>query len=155
MLLNPAIIALIIGSLLAAGFAVYASVMGVQIIRWWDIQSGSERQLALERKTYLITTIFAYLSGFQLFSLFLFVYTADHIHDLFVGAMCAAGSLNVNDFGYPTLVLKAVTFVLCGLWLIVNHTDNRAADYPLIRTKYRYRDVFSFGTFPVPRRCAD
>jgi len=143
LLLNPAIIALISGALLVSGFAVYASVMGFQIIRWWDIQSGSERQLMMERKTYLITTIFAYLLGLQLFSLFLFVYTADHIHGLFVGAMCAAGSLNVNDFGYPTLVLKVINFLLCGIWLMVNHMDNKGADYPLIRIKYKYLIVVS------------
>ena len=27
--------------------------------------------------------------------------------------------------------------MLCGLWLLLNHTDNRAPDYPLIQTKYR------------------
>jgi hypothetical protein len=142
-LLNPAIISLIFGSLLVSGFAVCASVLGIQIIRWWDVQSGSERQIKLERRTYLITTILAYLFGLQIFSLFLFAYTADHIHDLFVGAMCAAGSLNVNDFGYPTLVLKLVTFLLCGVWLMVNHMDNKGADYPLIRTKYKFLIVVS------------
>ena len=143
MLLNPAIISLIFGSVPVSGFAVYASILGIQIIRWWDIQSGSERQLMLERKTYLITTILAYLLALQIFSLFLFIYTADHIHDLFVGAMCAAGSLNVNDFGYPTLVLKLITFLLCGIWLIVNYMDNKGADYPLIRIKYKFLIVLS------------
>ena len=37
-----------------------------------------------------------YPFGFQLASLFLFIYTADHLHPLFVGAMCAAGTLYVN-----------------------------------------------------------
>jgi hypothetical protein len=143
LVLNPAIIALLSGAFLVSGFAVYASLMGIQILRWWDIQSGSERQLMMERKTYLITTIFTYLLGLELFSLFLFVYTADHIHGLFVGAMCAAGSLNVNDFGYPTLVLKVIAFILCGIWLILNHTDNQGEDYPLIRTKYKLLLVVS------------
>ncbi len=137
MLLNPAIIALISGSLLVSIFAFYALVTALGILRHWDIQSGSERQLALERKTYLISTIFSYLLGFELFSLILFIYNAQHMHDLFVGAMCAAGSLNVNNWGYITLVFKIITFVLCGVWLIVNHSDNRAHDYPLIRPKYK------------------
>jgi hypothetical protein len=50
--------------------------------------------------------------------------------------MCAAGSLKVNGFGYPTLIIKMVICLLAGLWLIVNATDNRADDYPLIRIKY-------------------
>jgi hypothetical protein len=77
-----------------------------------------------------------YAFGFQLISLFLFIFTADHLHTLFVGAMCAAGSLNANDFGYPTVILKTVNFLLAGLWLILNFTDNRAYDYPLIKKKY-------------------
>jgi hypothetical protein len=138
MVLSPAIIALIAGSWLISAFAVYASVIGVQIIRRWDIQSGSEMQLALERKTYLISAILAYLFAFELFSLFLFAYTTDSLHAVFVGAMCAAGSLNVNAYGYPTLIMKIANFILCGIWLILNYTDNRGFDYPLIRTKYKF-----------------
>jgi len=137
MIINPAIIALVLGSLLITAFAFYALFTALRILRHWDVRSGSEVQLALERKTYLISTIFGYLLGFELFSLFLFVYTAEHIHDLFVGAMCAAGSLNVNGYGYVTLVLKIFTFMFCGVWMIINRADNRAYDYPLIRPKYK------------------
>ena len=68
----------------------------------------------------------------------MFVYTGDHIHSLFVGSMCAAGTVNVNPYGYPLLVVKLLNFILCGLWLIMNYTDGQAADYPLIRRKYRF-----------------
>ena len=138
MILNPAIIALISGSLLISAFALYASIIGTQIIHSWDISSGSELQLRLERKTYLVSTVLAYVLAFELFSLFLFVYTADHMCTLFVGAMCAAGSLNVNAYGYPTLVLKIVNFFLCGMWLILNYTDNKGFDYPLVKKKYTF-----------------
>ncbi|MDX9895097.1 MAG: hypothetical protein RBS34_06620 [Desulfofustis sp.] len=137
MIVNPAIIALIGGSVLTAGFAVYASGWGIEILRHWDLSSGSGRQLQLERRTHLISTIMAYLLALEIFSLLLFIYTADHLHPAFVGAMCAAGSLNVNDFGYPTLVVKMATVLLCGVWLMVNRCDNLAEDYPLIRPKYR------------------
>jgi hypothetical protein len=138
MILSPAIIALIAGSLLAAAYAVYASLFGLQIIQHWDIRSGSERQLALERRTSLISTVAAYMFGLTLFNAFLFVYTGDHVHTLFVGAMCAAGTLNANAYGYPLLVVKLINFFLCGLWLIVNHADGLAVDYPLIREKYSF-----------------
>ena len=138
MILNPGIIALILASLLVVVFAAYASFTGAQILRFWDMKSGSATQLSLERKTYLVSVIFAYVSAFQLLSLFLFIYSADHIHTLFVGAMCAAGALNVNGYGYPTLVLKGLNFFLCGVWLIVNYTDNQAVDYPLIKFKYKF-----------------
>jgi len=49
--------------------------------------------------------------------------------------MCAAGSLYANDYGYPTLVVKLINFLLAGIWLVLNHVDNRGYDYPLIKTK--------------------
>ncbi len=138
MLLNPSIIALITGSLLVSVFMVYGSLVGFQILRWWDIESGSDRQLALERKTYLVSTILAYVAAFEIFSLMLFVHTADDVHTYLVGAMCAAGSLNANPYGYSTLLLKLLNVLLCGLWLIVNYTDNKGFDYPVIRPKYKF-----------------
>jgi len=136
MILDAAVLALLIGSFLLTGMLLYVAPSGVQIIRNWDLSSGSERQLQLERKTYLISTVVNYAFGFQLLSFFLFIYTADHFHTLFIGAMCAAGTLNVNEFGYPAIILKLVSFLLSGVWLIVNIADNRAYDYPLIRFKY-------------------
>ena len=137
MILNPAIIALLLGSLMLSLFAVFSSVIGVRIIRYWDLRSGSELQLSLERKTYLISTVLAYLMGFQLFSFFLYVYTADVLHDIFVGAMCAAGTFNVNGYGYLTLLVKIANVILCGVWLAMNYVDIQADDYPLIRPKYK------------------
>ncbi len=47
------------------------------------------------------------------------------------------GSLHANLWGYPALILKIITFLLAGIWLIVNYTDNiRGYDYPLIKKKY-------------------
>jgi hypothetical protein len=136
MILHPGIIALLVSSGLITALALYASWYGAAILRSWDMASGSSRQLELERRTYLISTILSYVFGFQLLSLFLFVYTADSLCPLFVGAMCAAGTLNANSYGYPVLVLKIVNFLLAGLWLILNTADNQAEDYPLIRKKY-------------------
>ena len=136
MILNPSILALFVSSLLISLMTIYAACYGVLILRRWDISSGSELQLALERRTYLISTIVSYFLAFQLVSLFLFIQTADSICHLFVGAMCAVGALTVNSFGYPTLLLKVVTFIMAGLWLILNHADNQRYDYPLIRAKY-------------------
>ena len=137
MILNPAHMALVAGSFLISAFAVYAAAIGARVIRYWDLESGSEKQLFLERQTYLVSTLLAYALAFQLFSLFFYVYTADYNHRMFTGAMCAAGSLNANAYGYPTLILKITNFMLCGLWLVLNHMDNQAPDYPLIKTKYR------------------
>lgn len=136
MLLTPAVLALTLGSLLISGMLGYAACFGAVILRSWDLNSGSELQLRLERKTYLISTLLAVALIFQFLSFFLFVYTADRMHPYFTGAMCAAGSLYANGWGYPTLVLKLATLILAGLWLIINWADNGGHDYPLIRVKY-------------------
>ena len=138
MILHPAIIALLVSSCMISFLTLYADYYGILIIRKWDIRSGSGNQLELERRTYLISTILAYVFGFQLFSLFLYVYTADSLCTLFTGAMCAVGTLQVNSYGFPVLLLKLANFVLAGFWLIVNYADNRGYDYPLIRIKYAF-----------------
>lgn len=136
MILNPTIIANLLASYIGGFMLLYAAYYGVQILKHWNIDSGDELQLVLERKTYLISTVLSYVFGLQLLSLFLFIFTADALGPLFVGAMCAAGTLNVNGFGYPTLELKILNFILAGLWLVLNHADNQGYDYPLIKTKY-------------------
>jgi hypothetical protein len=136
MIIHPAVLALLIGSSLTSFMLFYAVWYGIRILAKWDIKSGSELQLSLERRTYLISTILSYTLAFQILSLFLFIYTADHLHNLFTGAMCAAGVLNVNAFGYPLLLLKIADFLLAGIWLIINHADTRGYDYPLIKVKY-------------------
>ncbi len=136
MVFHPAIMALYLASLLISLMTLYAAYYGVQILRKWDIKSGSDLQLILERRTYLISTILTYVFVFEIISFFLYIYTADQLHTLFVGAMCAAGTLKVNSFGYPALIFKMVSFIMAGLWLILNYMDNRGFDYPLIKKKY-------------------
>ncbi len=136
MILHPSILALTVASVLTTFLVLSAALFGVSIVRRWDLQSGSEAQLNLERRTYLISTLVGYALGFQLLSLFLFVYTADDLCSLFTGAMCAAGTLKVNSYGYPTLLFKIMNFLLAAAWLVLNSADNRAPDYPLIRKKY-------------------
>jgi hypothetical protein len=136
MILQPAVLALLGSSLLTSFMVLYAAGYGVKILAGWDLRSGSETQLRLERQTSLVSTMLAYALVVQLLSLFFFIATADRLHVLFTGAMCAAGTLNVNGFGYPVLVLKIVDFLMAGVWLVVNHADTRGYDYPLIRFKY-------------------
>ena len=136
MIFHPVVIALLVGSFLTCGMLLYSAYYGGKILRKWDLGSGSDLQLRLERRTYLVSTLMSYAMGFQLLSLFLFVYTAEDMARFIVGAMCAAGSLHANRWGYPALILKIITALLAGTWLIVNGADNRGYDYPLIKKKY-------------------
>lgn len=137
MLLSPPVLALNMVALVVGVLMLAAGAFAVQVLRHWDIVSGSELQVRLERHTYLISSLVAYCFAAELVSLLLFVYNAEQMSDLFVGAMCATGVLNVNAWGWPTLFLKIALFFTGAVWLILNHVDNQAPDYPLIRVKYR------------------
>ncbi|MGF1644534.1 MAG: hypothetical protein ACFCUJ_12870 [Thiotrichales bacterium] len=135
-MIAPAVLALTVVSLTVAALMLLASGFAVTILRHWDITSGSERQLRLERLTYLIATLVTGAFVAEIVALLLFVYTAESMSSQFVGAMCATGVLNVNAWGWPTLWLK-ITVALAGFaWLALNALDQRAPDYPLVRTKY-------------------
>ncbi|MBF0318190.1 MAG: hypothetical protein HQL01_00085 [Nitrospirae bacterium] len=143
MIFQPGILALVAGSLIVLIMVFFSVFLGIRIIRGWDITTSTAGQLALERQTYLVSTIMKYVMGFQILSLFLFVYTADDIHKLFVGAMCTTGSLNANTIGWYVLLAKIVIFFLCSLWLAINHVDEMGEDYPLVRLKYKYLVVLA------------
>ena len=136
MILHPGILALLIGSTIVFVMTLYASVEGIRIISGWDFQSSSEHQLDLERRTYLISSIIKYALGFEIISALLFIYTVDDIHTLFVGAMCATGSLNANPIGWYALCSKILVFFCASLWITLNNIDQKAEDFPLIRPKY-------------------
>lgn len=136
MILHPGVLALVIGSVGVMAMMLYACWLGIKIVRKWNIQSSSPEQLSLERKTYLISTIMNYVMGFEILSALLFVYTVDDIHPIFIGAMCATGSLNANPVGWYVLYAKIAAFFLGAIWIAVNIVDQRAEDYPLVRMKY-------------------
>ena len=136
MLFQPAIIALLLASALGVLGLLASAPFALDVIRRWDIRSGSERQLQLERRTYLFSTLLTFVLALQLAAVLLFVFNAEKMSGMFVGAMCAVGTLNVNAFGFPALNAKIAVFFLAAMWLAINHIDSRARDYPLVRTKY-------------------
>lgn len=136
MILHPGVIALVLGSAITLLMLFYAAITAIVILRSWDYQSSSAYQLALERKTYLVSTLVSYALGFQIVAFILFIYTVDDIHSLFVGAMCATGSLNANPVGWYALLSKSVLFFLSGFWLALNYIDQRLEQSPLVRLKY-------------------
>ena len=136
MIFQPAIIALLLASLVCVALLVGSAPFVIDIIRHWNIDSGSERQVVLERRTYLLSPLLTFVFGTQLVALLLFVFNADKMASMFVGAMCAVGTLNVNVFGFPALIAQIGVFFLAASWLVINHVDTRAYDYPLVRVKY-------------------
>jgi hypothetical protein len=133
---HPPILALVLASALTCLLIIWASVFAVRLLQHWDLSSGSEAQLQLERQTYLVSTVLAFVMAVELGSLVLFVFNADRMAVMFVGAMCAVGTLNASVYGFPALLAKIAVFFSAGLWLAINHADGKGRDYPLIRLKY-------------------
>ncbi len=136
MILHPGILALLTGTGIVLLLCLYASVTGVRILLRWDRSSSSELQYNLELRTVLVSTLVRYALAFEILSGLLFIYTVDDLHPLFVGAMCATGSLNANPVGWNALLVKLAIWFAAALWLVLNRFDEQAEDFPLVRAKY-------------------
>ncbi len=135
MLTMPIVALLFCSAILAVGIALAAGV-GLTLTSGWNPADSSERQLRRERRQLLVETAMKGVLACQLLSLLLFVTIADRLHPLFTGAMCAAGVLAASPLGYPTLTLKLATFVLAGLWLVVNRASTAALSTGVVRFKH-------------------
>ena len=136
MFFQPAIIALLLAASLGFAGLVLVAPSAWQLVRYWDLASGSRRQLALERRTYLLSALVRIVLAAQVIALLLFVFNADRMAPQFVGAMCAVGTLQADRWGMPALGAQIALFFAASLWLIVDHADRAARDYPLVRVKF-------------------
>lgn len=136
MLFHPSVIALQLSAFLSGAALLTAGIFSISLLRHWNLASGDARQISLERRTYLVAAVVKLVLLFEAGSLLLFVFNADKMARLFVGAMCAVGTLNVNEFGFPALILKIAVFFMAAAWLMMEHVDSQGYDYPLIRVKY-------------------
>jgi hypothetical protein len=136
MIFQPAIFTLLLGSALGVAMLLAAAPFALQVIIRWDLLSGSELQVRLERRTYLLSMVVAFVMLLQLTGGLLFVLNADRMAVQFPGAMCAVGSLNASPNGFAALLGQLAMFFLAGMWLAVNHVDALARDYPLVKIKY-------------------
>lgn len=137
MIFQPAALALLLASSLNALMLLASGVFALHLLRHWNPASGSERQIALERRTYLVSTLVGLSLMIGLPALALFVHNADAMAPFFTGAMCAVGSLKVNAWGMPALLTMLAGFFLAAAWLVLNHLDSLGWDTPLMRGKYR------------------
>lgn len=136
MILHPGILALLLGAVVSLAMLVAGAGLGLTIARHWQPEQADDRQLTLERRCDLVATLVQWAVGFQSFALLLFLYTLEDLHPLFVGAMCATGTLNANPVGWHLLWLKLLLFLGGSLWWVANHLDQRVPEAPLTRPKF-------------------
>ncbi len=135
--LQPAVIVLQTLSFLGLFVLGWGGYWAWRILDGWNPESVSERQLLLEQRVWFVSALVARVGLAQGIGLALFLHTADSLHRILPGAMCAAGSLNANVYGYPLLLMKTANLILCGLWLILQRTERLADDFPLARSRCR------------------
>jgi hypothetical protein len=121
-MLSPAVLAQLFASAVLGAVTVATAVWGLPAAIGWSPEEAGRRQLERERRMLLVEAVLKVALACQLVALFLFVATADRLHPLFPGAMCAAGTLAASPWGYPTLAAKGAVFFLCGLWLTLQRT---------------------------------
>lgn len=136
MILHPGIMALLLGTAAAIFLLAVGSVVGIRVLAGWQAESGSEKQLRLERQTHLATAAVKLALAFTALSIFLFIYTVDDLHRLIVGAMCATGSLNAAPGGWYVLAAKGLLLFLSSGWLLLNSIDESCETLPFVRPKY-------------------
>jgi hypothetical protein len=132
---QKSILALLFASGVGAIGALAAGPHALAVWRHWDLESGSARQLRLERSSTLVSTGMALLLTVQSVALLLFVFNADRMASQFVGAMCAVGTLRVDGFGFPALLAQVVAFFGSSVWLTLNAVDGQCRDRPLTRAR--------------------
>ncbi len=138
MLLNPWSIALCLISVLALCLIAAAGRTALNVLRYWDPASDSNRQIRLENETWLASTLVQNAMGLQVVSLILFTLAADKFSAVINGAMCATGSLLANQYGMPALYIKLAGIFLYGFWIVLHKLDISCDDYPLLRLKFIY-----------------
>ncbi|NGZ05267.1 MAG: hypothetical protein G8237_02825 [Magnetococcales bacterium] len=136
MIFQPAILALLFADLVAIALLAWTVILAYRVVRHWDLNLGSARQLRLERETVLATTLVLFACLTQALALLLFVHTANALSELFTGAMCAVGTLNAAPGGNDALLLRMGLFFFAASWLVVHHLDQQCPDYPLTRGKF-------------------
>ncbi len=122
----------------ACGFLLlWALPAGIKIIRNWDFTSSTEGQLLLERKNYFVSALLQYALFFQIILLLFFLQLANvHLPGLIKGAMCAAGTLGVNAYGYTALYVKIAAVFIYLSFLFINYLDQSETNAPLTPQKY-------------------
>jgi len=115
--------------------AIYAFFKDISILRFWDFNSFSSKQLKLEKQSYLLSTIATFLFTLKLTLLIYFVYMIDSLSIIIPGAMCGAGVISADKYGMTLLFVKLITIFTFLLFLTLNNLDIKAKNYPLLKFK--------------------
>ncbi len=136
-LLSTEVLIYLLGETILYLLALVAFFAALHLLARWDFSSTDEAQYRLEKRAYLVTSIILFILSLKMLLLPYFAYAIDALSDLVPGAMCGAGVIGANAYGYPLLFVKIFLIFGIGVWILLNHLDTQAIDYPYVRPKYR------------------
>lgn len=103
----------------------------------WNSGASDEKQISLERKTYLLNSLLSFALLLNLAVAFWFLHLLNnHFPSLIKGAMCGDGVIRAGKFGEVVFYLKAAIFVLFSVIHHLNEADFRQAKMPFTPSKY-------------------
>ncbi len=135
LLQTPVIVELFINTILLITFSI-SLFISIKIIFSWNFNSSTQEQYRLERLEYLSSLIIKISTLVLIAMLPYFAYLLDALHTIVPGAMCGAGVIGENRYGYPLLVLKVLAILLSSFWILLNREDLKAKNYPFIKKRY-------------------
>ncbi|MEA3228110.1 MAG: hypothetical protein U9P38_03455 [Campylobacterota bacterium] len=112
-----------------------AFVNSLYILKNYQQNATSQIQYALEKRSYLVTTIIYIASIIKIVLLPYFTFTIDKLSNIIPGAMCGAGVIDANSYGEPLIIIKILIIILTMLWLSLNKEDLLSRDFRYFRKK--------------------
>ncbi len=132
-LLEPWVLLRLVASVVTFLLFCRGALTAAKILRYFDIRSSNEGQLALERQLELSAALARVGASTQGLSLLLTVLAADRLSRGVRGAMCAFGVFSANRWGFWSLVTTAVVALFAALAAQLYAFDARLRSLELAR----------------------
>jgi len=150
LLLNTNIAIFLIAEWIVWIILLIAFSITIYILKSWDFQSYTPMQYKLEKYAYLVMVMMIFAFSMKFILLPYFVFTMDKISDIVPGAMCSAGVISFNAYGMKLFFIKLLILLLLMVWLMVNHYDLEAKEYPWFKLKsWLYLIIFILLSFEL------
>ena len=117
------------------GLLLIAFIVSLKVLFKWDFESFTPFQFALERQSYLVTTIILFVFLLKFILVAYFIFTIYALSLLLPGAMCGAGVIKDNEYGSYLLILKLFILFLLTLWLFVHYYDMHTKNHQWFKHK--------------------
>ena len=138
MILIPEVLTIEILNALFAIFATISFIKALEIYKKWNINSSSQLQYSLEKKSYLSATIIKYIFLIKIPLMLFFIFTLDKISNVLAGAMCGAGVIDASNYGLYLFIFKIINLYLFAYWIALHSEDLRHEDLPYTQLKFGF-----------------